>query len=327
MSRLATLLAITVVSASQPAPAFVVSGVLKAADGKPLLSATITLHAVVDGRVGPAPFGDVRMRPDGGYSFVKVLPGQYVVRARGQTARDGIALFATFAVAVQGRDVSNADLTLMPGGVIEGRVTLQMRAGMTPPPLENVRVRAPMTDDATFGDLSTSAIDPIGSFRLRDVAPGIHQLIVENLPFPWLLSEGSHRGRALFGLTIETAPGERLTDVQLTFAERAADLIGTVTAPADGSRAAAIVIAFPTDRGLRLFPIRYVRAVRPDTSSGYRAAGLPAGEYFVTAVSGLRESDATGPALLARLEAGAVRVSLPPATVTVRDLTVRPARN
>ncbi|MGH9314793.1 MAG: carboxypeptidase-like regulatory domain-containing protein [Vicinamibacterales bacterium] len=320
MGLLAALAAMAAAIATQPA--FVVSGVLRAGDGRPLLSATVKLHAVVDGRVRPAKVSDVRLRPDGGYAFVDVLPGQYILRARGETERDGVVLFASFAVTVQGRDVAGADLTLAPGAIVEGRVTFETRPGMTPPPLANARVRAPMNDDVAFGDVFTGTIDPRGAFALRDVAPGLHQLVVEGLPFPWLLSEGSHRGRALLGFTIETTPGVRLTDVQLTLAERAADLIGTVKVPADGSPAGAIVVAFPADRGLRLFPGRYVRAVRPDGSGGYRAAGLPPGEYFVTAVSGVDETDATGPALLARLEAGALRLSLPPATVTVRDLVV-----
>jgi hypothetical protein len=326
MARLAVLLAMTVAGA-QPAASFAVGGVLRASDGKPLVSATIKLHAVVDGRERPASVGDVRLRPDGGYWFVNVVPGQYMLRARGETERDGAALFGSLAVNVQGRDVQGADLTLVPGGSLEGRVTVETRPGLTAVPFASARVRAPMNHDAAVGDAVMGAIDPAGSFTLRDLAPGIHQLVIEGLPFPWMLSEGSHRGRALLGLAIEAGSGERLTDVQLTIAEGAADLIGSVKVPADGATAEALVIAFPADRGLRLFPIRYVRAVRPDRSGGYRAAGLPPGEYIVTVVSGFNESDAMGGALLGRLETDAARVVLPPATVTVHDLTMSRARN
>jgi hypothetical protein len=47
----------------------------------------------------------------------------------------------------------------------------------------------------------------------------------------------------------------------------------------------------------------------------------------VTVVSGFNESDAMGGALLGRLETDAARVVLPPATVTVHDLTISRARN
>jgi len=316
----------TVAAGAQPAASFAVGGVLRAFDGKPLVSATIKLHAVVDGRERPASVGDVRLRPDGGYWFVNVLPGQYMLRARGETERDGAALFASLAVVVQERDVQGADLTLVPGGSVEGRVTVETRPGLPAVALATARVRAPMIHEAPPGDAVTSAIDPAGSFTLRDLAPGIHQLVIDGLPFPWLLSEGAHRGRALLGLAIEAASGERLADVQLTVAEGASDLIGTVRALADGSTAEPLVVAFPADRGLRLFPIRYVRAVRPDRSGGYRAAGLPPGEYLVTVISGVNESDAMDVALLGRLETDAGRVVLPPATVTVHDLTKSRAR-
>jgi hypothetical protein len=327
MARLAVLLAMTVAAGAQPAASFAVGGVLRTSDGSPLVSATIKLHAVVDGRERPATVGDVRLRPDGGYSFVDVLPGQYMLRARGETGRDGAALFASRAVNVQGRDVQGADLTLVPGGSLKGRVTVESHAGMAAVALASARVRAPLNYAAAAGDAVTGAIDSGGSFTLRDLAPGIHQLVIEGLPFPWLLSEGSHRGRALLALTIEAGSGDRLTDVQLTIAEGAADLIGTVKALAGGSPADAVVVAFPADRGLRLFPIRYVRAVRPDGSGRYRAAGLPPGEYLVTVVSDVNESDAMGLARLERLETDAVRVVLPPATVTVHDLTMSRARN
>jgi hypothetical protein len=328
------LVALAIALAAPPAAGFAVSGTLRAADGRPLVSAAVKLSPVVDGRVFPASPGNVRLVPNGGYAFANVPPGHYLVRARGETEGGGVALFATFAVTVEHEDVVGADLTLTPGAVVSGWIAVETRAGMTPPPLTKARVRAPLADDGGFGDVYTGTIGPDGAFTIRGVAPGVHQLLVEGLPFPWILSQGDHRGRALLGLAIETRPGERLIDLRLTLAERGADVAGAVKGAGGGSGASAIVVVFPADRGLRLFPARYVRVVRPDAAGGYRAAGVPDGEYFVIAVTGIVEAAATAPALLDRLEPHALRITLPAAAVTVRDLVAiplpdakQPARN
>jgi hypothetical protein len=101
MARLAVLHAMTVAAGARPGASFAVGGVLRASDGKPLVSASIKQYAVVDGHEGPPCVGDVRLRPDGGYRFVNVVPGQYMLRARGETERDGAALFASLAINVR----------------------------------------------------------------------------------------------------------------------------------------------------------------------------------------------------------------------------------
>ena len=137
----ALLLGTIAVSAQQGSR---VSGRVVASDGRKLLSAAIMLTGVDE--VSPTiPAEDVTIMPDGRFTFGRVPPGRYQVRARAQTQANGPALFATFGLVVETRDIANVTMTLQSGALLDGHVSIESRRrNVTAPPLTSLTIRAPL---------------------------------------------------------------------------------------------------------------------------------------------------------------------------------------
>src|SRR5262245_19284537 len=124
-SRVVTaLLTLTSVSpAVQPLAR--VSGRIAAADGGRLLRAAVMLTNVDDTSTAAVPPDDVTIFPDGRFTFGRVPPGRYELRARAQSQDRSAAMFATFGLTVDGRDIANLALVLEPGALLDGHLAVE----------------------------------------------------------------------------------------------------------------------------------------------------------------------------------------------------------
>ena len=126
------------------------------------------------------PSDDVRIEPDGRFLFRNVAPGSYQIIARGQTESQGVALFATYRVMVDGRDVEDLTLPLVPGGVVRGSLAFDGQT-RSPRGFTGLRIKARSDDGATFGDALAAPVDADGRFTIRGVMAGRHHLTVEGV--------------------------------------------------------------------------------------------------------------------------------------------------
>ena len=142
------------------------------------------------------PAEDVTIMPDGRFTFGRVPPGRYQVRARAQTQADGPALFATFGLVVETRDVANVTMTLQSGALLDGHVSIESRRrNVTAPPLTSLTIRAPLTDGSGFGDALTGRVEGDGTLR-RPRAHAGHASRVRRRPARRLDRREGHRSRA-----------------------------------------------------------------------------------------------------------------------------------
>lgn len=268
-----------------------VSGRVIAADRRELLSAAI-LMAPIDDRGAPSvPPGDPAILPDGRFSFGRVLPGRYQIRARGQTDAAGAAQFAVFAVDVQGRDTEGIELVLRRGAVIEGGVAIDAAAAAKAPPLPTLRVRAPSIDGSRFGDALTGAVQPDGSFALRGIIQGPHQIVIDGLPAPWTLRQVLYRGMDVTDRVIDVNEGEHVRGVRVTITDVASLVDGVVRDRAKQPAADAAVLVFARAPQFWMPTNRRMRAVYTDRAGRFSIAGLPAGEYLAVASTAIDERD------------------------------------
>jgi hypothetical protein len=258
---------------------------------------------------GAAPVGTAQLAPDGSFVFRDVPPGRYLIRARGETEREGPPLFATFAVAVAQQDIAGIEMMLSPGALLEGRVRFEGQQGRARP-AGPLRVRAPLADGSDFGDTMTGVVAADGSFRLAGVMAGTHVLVVEGLSFPWRIAAATHKGRDLADSTFDVDRDERLRAVDVVVSDTAAAIQGRVTAPSGVSPSDALAIAFPLNEQRRKVPLRYVRIARPDSRGAYRLIDLAPGEYLVVAATRVSGADAVKEDVLGRLAPLAARVTL-----------------
>src|SRR5207253_9770326 len=79
-----------------------VSGTLRTEDRKQLISAAMIMRPIDTDESGTWPARDVRILPNGTFSFNNVPPGRYLIRGRAETEVEGTSQFAAFIVTVAG---------------------------------------------------------------------------------------------------------------------------------------------------------------------------------------------------------------------------------
>jgi len=152
-------------------------------------------------------------------------------------------------------------------------------------------VRAPFVDGTAFGDSLTGTVQAGGTYALRGIMKGSHQLVVDGLRAPWVVKSIHYRGKDITDLQLDVAEREQFHDVQIVITDRASEVSGVVQnarklpVPHTGVLvcAKAPVFWMRTNRRLRI--------TVTDQEGRWRVAGLPPGEYFAVASPLVDESD------------------------------------
>lgn len=303
-----------------------VSGRIAANDGRQLLSGAVIMTAEHGDHLAALPVRDVTINPDGTFEFRNVPPGRYVIRARGETDREGIPLFGRFSLDVSGGNVANVAITLAAGARVSGRVDFE---GRTPPPAAAraaVRVHAVAVDGVSFGDAYSEPLAENGDFVFRGVRPGEHVLRLEGLPGGWALQAISFMGREVTDTPLQLDGGQVVRNLRVVASDVFTVVFGRVTDGAGRPRPDALVVAFPIDTGLWTPYSRHVQRARPDLDGHYRFRGLPPGDYLIIASDEIDEEDVLSPDLLERLSARAARMTLRAGQAKTQDLPVSSLR-
>jgi hypothetical protein len=298
-----------------------VSGRLIAADGGTLLNGVVTI-ASLDGKVPSIPANDVTISADGAFSFGGVPPGRYQIRARAQTQPRGLALFATFGLTLDGRDVSNIEMMLRPGIPFDGQVIVENRHKTPALSLSSLTVRAPLVDGSEFGDALTGGVGRDGSFVIRGLMIGTHQVIVEGLSDPWTIKHVLLRGHDITDRRFDVVERAVLQGVRILVTDTASEVAGRVRDAHDQPARETPVLVFATSSEFWLRGNRRLRLVRTDEEGRFLLRGLPPGGYLAIASPSLDETTIRAPQALESLRGAATPFNVPadgsPATVTIR---------
>jgi hypothetical protein len=248
-----------------------------------------------------------------------------VLRARARSERGGPPLFATFALSVSTRDVTNIDLTLRPGAVVRGEIAIDARHGHAPPAYAALRVRAPLPNGSSFGDAQGAAVQRDGTFTLDGLMAGTHVLMLQGLVFPWRITEARVLGQDAVERVFDVEARQQVTGVRVVLADVAAGVAGRVTLPPGTDSATVLVVAFPADPLRRALPLRFVRVGRLAPDGSYRVVDLAASDYRVAALVGATEQDALDPEMLERWMPMAAAVTLQETEIATVALTAVPS--
>jgi hypothetical protein len=197
---------------------------------------------------------------------------------------------------------------------------------------------APATTGTTIADLGSmmrfaTMVGPgrDGTFRSSGLTPGRYRLLSFGAmqgasPMPmdmsggWSLQSAVLDGQDVSDVPFEVAPGREALELTITYTDRASEISGTVIDAADRPTGAFPIVIFSTDRAHWAPFSRRVTVVRPSTDGRYTARGLPAGEYFVSAVTDLDEGAQYDPAFLNQLAQASFRITLGESEQKVQDL-------
>jgi hypothetical protein len=126
----------------------------------------------------------------------------------------------------------------------------------------------------------------------------------------WSLKGVMANGRDIADAPIDMRPGVDVSDVVVTFTDQPSELSGTVTDAAGRVAADFPIVVFSTDRAYWTLGSRRVQTTRPSTDGKYKIAGLPAGEYFVCAVTAVDRTEVYDPAFLSQLTGISFKISI-----------------
>ena len=310
----------------QLVPTAHIEGTVTLIDGSPATVPTqVDLIASAQSTFPGAPLAAVRStRPgeDGTFRMSDVPPGTYTVLAH--TAAP--VTWSAADIIVNGDDIGGLALALQPGMTLTGYLTFEATRLKPPADLTSVNVSLQPVQSATAVSFAASGrvLDQAGRFEITGILPGRYRLTLSlpglNRPGNWFLRSATVNGRDVLDATLDILPGGSVRDALVSVTDRPAQLAGTVQNAAGGGANEFTVIVFPTDQALWLPHSRRTFAVRPSADGAFAFHGLVPGDYFIAAIDDVEQDEWFDPALLQRLMATAMKITIAEGEQKVQDL-------
>jgi uncharacterized protein (DUF2141 family) len=239
------------------------------------------------------------VQPKGEFSFANVPPGSYTVIAR--APQSSSIYWATADVVVDGQTQPDVALSMQAGMALSGRVAFD---GQAVPNYSRIQVSLVPLLTGTQVSLATppARVDNNGRFSITGITAGKYRLqaTIDGSP-GWMVRTLAANGRDVLDTALDIR--QSIDGVVLTFSDRVAELSGTVHDTTGRSSVGDTVILFPADRTLWTPRSRWIRAEQSSTDGSFQFRVLPAGEYFVAAISDIDDYAWYDPVLLDRLAA------------------------
>ena len=245
-------------------------------------------------------------------------------------------LFAVADVTVRGEDVAGVGLTLQPGGTLAGKVTFDAASTPVPTDLTTIRVGLSMpggTYTASNGSTTigngVSQVNPVsvaadGTFQVISIGPGPYFLncqLPPDLIKNWKLRSAIVDGHDLLDGPIE-GPNINLTGVTLTLSDKRTEVSGTLQVGAGQSALDYYVVVFSADRANWRVGSRRNLSSKPGTDSRFVFADLPAGDYYLAALTDLDPIDWQTGASLEQIVPFSIKVHVEEGEKKVQDLKI-----
>lgn len=246
-------------------------------------------------------------------------------------------VYAVADVDVRGQDVKGVDLILRNGGTFAGKVVFDAEKAAIPDDLTAWRVGAYIVGGSYFSQSGSTrvgnalaAVQPVnlkadGTFTVVGLGPAqyyVFSQIPANLTSTWKLRSAMAGDRDLLD-TLFDGPFVNLTGVTLTFSDKRTELSGALTSASGQPVSEYYVVAFSTDRANWRFGARRNTSVRPATDGTFVMPDLPAGEYFIAALTDLDPNEWQDAAFLEQVAPAAVKVVIREGEKKVQNLRIR----
>jgi hypothetical protein len=269
------------------------------------------LHAVKDPR-GGGPAGDTQTIQMGGGGNMMVM--------RTVTSISGGAvpplptaqtMWIDMPVSVGTADVTDMQVTLRAGIRVSGRVEFNGSAQRpTTDQYPTIGISLDPADGRPNAAQARGRVEPSGTFTTMGVPNGKYVLRV-NAPSGWVLRGAMANGHDISDTPVDLHDGD-VDGVTIQFTDKPSSLAGTVTTPTGNPDGKAAVIVFPQDQSLwaQSGPSpRRIKNTRTGANGAY-SMSLPAGDYYVVAISDAGASDWNDPQFLASLVPQATHLSI-----------------
>jgi protocatechuate 3,4-dioxygenase beta subunit len=308
-----------------------IDGLAIGPSGQPLTDVMVGIANVSGGTLWGSP-GLVRPDADGRFSLASLTPGRYLFFGRASegsgpaSSTAHLPLWTSTEVLVNEEEVVDAILKFLPGVTVSGRMALQGLQPQLDPTALSLSLNALPAIAGASVSMPPVAPGADGAFVFSGVAPGRYRLRVTG-PAPWALRSATVAGRDVLDIPLEVLPGRAITELHVTLTNRPSELSGMLYDHLERPAPEYAIVMFSTDRAHWLqSPRRMSGVVKVGSDGRYVVRGLPAGEYFLTALSDLDPSQLSDPAVLELLATASMRITLAEGERKVQDLKLPEAR-
>jgi hypothetical protein len=272
---------------------------------------------------------------EGRFMFAGVAPGQYTMFARTNVSSGWF--FASADVTVDGEDLANVALSMVPALTIAGRLEFSSGSGRVPldsaaaMPDGVIKIPFPLFPPVTApGTIQPEIhLDSGGRFSVVNLAPGTYRSFsgtgLQGIRTPigaWWLKSIEVNGRELLDGPFEIR--ESATDAVAIFTDdEGGEIAGRVTDASGVPAREPFVVVFSADRTFWFANSRRIAGVHPDAGGRYAIRNLPPGDYRIAVAIDLDPGEWFDPAALERLSPGAASITVSGVERVTRDLVVR----
>jgi len=245
---------------------------------------------------------------------------------------DDPALYADTSINVGESNVDNVIVTLLRGASVSGHVEFDgatdrpdaLALSRVPIVLERVDSRtASMPGIGGLQSAPAGRIDETGAFKTYTQPTGRYLIRIGGAPSGgWTVKSVIAEGRDISETPFDLGASD-LKNVVVTFTDRPTKLTGLAHTKDGTPDPDALVVVFPTDpAGWTDFGVapRRLRSARPLKNGTYTITGLPAGDYYVAAISEDAFSSWQSPDVLAELSRSATQVRIIDGDAHTQDL-------
>ena len=251
------------------------------------------------------------------------------------------SLWASADVTVDGRDMSDIILRLQPGMTVTGKFVFESsstsaqppdptraRVALMPPPTGSsaIELMASMltgTLQATIAADGTLTVLGVTPGKYRVTAGGLAMLMGQTaVAAGWTMKSAMLGGKDVADAPFEVRPNEDVTGLVVTVTDHPSELSGTVKDRTGRPAPGFPIVVFSTDRAYWTVGSRRVQQARPSSDGRYKMTGLPAGEYYVCALTDLDQNQLYDPAFLESLVSGSFKIALTDGEKKTQDLTL-----
>ena len=271
---------------------------------------------------------DATLDSNGTFHFVGVLPGSYTIivlpgTGEGPSNPNNDALWARADVVIDGHDLT-VPLELQPSLSAFAKLVFE---GSVPPKAQDLAtVRWVLQRYGSGANLNgpQARIDPDGRMVFNGLMPGRHLLISLNSPVlnGWSLKSSVVRGKESVDGSVDVQAGGDLTDWVLTYTDHPTEISGTLQNSSGRSTSDYFIVVFSTNKADWIPRSRRVAQTRPGNDGRYTVRNLPAGEYWIAALTDLQAADLFEPAFIEGLVNGAVRLTIGDGERKTQDLKI-----
>ena len=304
-------------------PTAAINGTVRLPDG--LKMTDVLLIVLLNGDRDSETRAVAVMRPDadGAFSTSALAPGSYSVIARQSVAPSLAKFWGRTDVTLAGLDQS-ISIALEPSGVIKGHVSFD---GAPPANLAGIQVSlVPSTNGAvTFLGAPFATTDAQGAFSIQTSLPGPYRFTARTTTAAqrgtFALRSVTVNGRESIDMPFEIKPGDSI-DVVAGFTSRLAELSGSLIDASGRAAPDFVVIVFSADPAFWMPGSRRIAAMRPGLDGKFKFSNLPAGEYWIGALTDVEQYQWFDPTFLESVKPATTAVTLTDGMTTVKTLQI-----